>query len=101
LLNFARCRSNYRAAKATIRQQATKSRQLIAAVTDQLQLKDEEIKKVNKAKTFRALVSGCLRMVLPSCLSYLKTRKLNGKREKDLYGTCLRLLENGVAFLLV
>ena len=43
---YLKSRQNYRSAKATVRQQATKSRQLIAAVTDQLLCKDEEIKKV-------------------------------------------------------
>jgi hypothetical protein len=45
---YLKCRENYRSAKATIRQQATKSRQLIAAVTDQLTKKDDEIKQVNR-----------------------------------------------------
>ena len=46
---YLKCRNNYRAAKTTVRQQATKSRQLVAAVTDQLNCKDEEIKKVTNS----------------------------------------------------
>ena len=43
---YSKCRENLRSAKTTIRSQATKSRQLIAAVTDQLTRKDEEIVQV-------------------------------------------------------
>ena len=44
---YLKCRENLRTARATVRRQAEKSRQLIAAVTEQLLMKDEEAKKVN------------------------------------------------------
>lgn len=43
-----RCRNNLQAVKSQMRVQSAKSRQLISAVTNQLQTKDLEIQKVFK-----------------------------------------------------